>query len=136
MRWADPRFPVIGWVPVAPRFDRPLHILQRHGDSYPIEKTNAGWVIADSMVKRLQLLENNLSYLVATLAAKISVVIPLEFEDFPRPSAYGYSRTHRTRRGACISAMRSRDAFFPLVAWCSYIMSSLHRRFENLPIME
>lgn len=134
MRWADPRFPVIGWVPVAPRFDRPLHVLQRHGDSYPIEKTNSGWVIADSMVKRLQLLENNLSYLAATLAAQTDVLIPLEFEDFPRPSAYGYSRPHRTRKGARISAMRSRDAFFPLVAWCSFIMSSLHHRLENMSI--
>jgi hypothetical protein len=134
MRWADPRFPIIGWVPVAPRFDRPLHVLQRRGDSYPIEKTNSGWVIADSMVKRLQLLENNLSYLAATLAAKADVLIPLESEDFPRPSAYGYSRPHRTRKGARISAMRSRDAFFPLVAWCSFIMSSLQQRHEKMSI--
>jgi hypothetical protein len=136
MRWADPRFPITGWIPLVPRFDRPLHVLQRHGGSYPIEKTNSGWVIAGNMVERLQLLENNLSFLAATLAAKTDASLPLESEDFPRPSAYGYARPHRTRMGARISAMRSRDAFFPLVAWCSFVMSSLHYRDENMSIMK
>src|SRR5258707_10950841 len=31
--------------------------------------------------------------------------------------------------------MRSRDAFFPLVAWCSFVMSSLHHQYENLSLM-
>ena len=130
MRWADSRFAILGWVPVAPRFDRPLHALQSPGDTYQIVKTESGWVIADHIVKRLQLLENNLCYLANTLAAKTDASIPLECEDFPRPSAYGYSGTHKTYKGARISAMRSRDAFFPLVAWCSFVMSSLHNAHE------
>jgi len=116
MRWADSRFAILGWVPVAPRFDRPLHALQSPGNTYQIVETKSGWMIADHIVKRLQLLENNLCYLADTLAVKTDILIPIECEDFPRPSAYGYSRTHKTHKGAHISAIQSRDAFFPLVA--------------------
>jgi hypothetical protein len=45
---------------------------------------------------------------------------------FPTPKDYGYTKTHKTCELAQASALKSRDAFLPLMGWCSFLMSHFH----------
>jgi hypothetical protein len=45
---------------------------------------------------------------------------------FHAPKEYGYAKTHETYELAQASTLKSRDAFLPLMGWCSFLMSHFH----------
>lgn len=120
-RWADPRYPHLAFIPVEPRFDRPpLDILRCVGTEFPVICTGYKWVVEPKLVELWRNLENNLRLIGDTLHKPPAPFSSLFEETFPLPSSFGYGRQHKSRRGAQISARISRDAFLPLIAWCSY----------------
>jgi hypothetical protein len=68
-------------------------------------------------------LEANLTWLVAALQSDPAASLSSMDESiFPLPYKYGYLRDHATKWIAASCIQRSRDAFLPLMAHCSYLL--------------
>lgn len=126
--WADSRHPFLPYVPLRPRYDRPpLDRLVCVTREFPVHQNEASWFLASTTAKQWERLENNLLYIARYLQhASSKIHLPAEFCLVSRPNEYGYKRGHRSKAEAERAAKASRDAFLPLMAWCSYVLSHDH----------
>ena len=126
-RWADKRHPFLPYVPLSPRFDKPpLNRLTPVSKNYPVVGSGTRWRVAPATIEQFENLENNLQFIAGYLVKHSPnyMLFPLEFSLVSPPSEYGYKREHRSKFGAERAAQYSRDAFLPLMAWVSYVMSN------------
>ena len=86
------------------------------------------WKLAPSLASQWENLEQSLIIVASVLIETANQLFPLEFGFFPFPKSYGYLRTHRSEHFARKCAMRARDAFQPLMAMCSFMLSYQHGR--------
>jgi hypothetical protein len=122
-RWAETRHPFLAYVPLSPRFDKnPFSRLRPVGKKFPVVGSGTTWRVAPSTVSQFKSLEDNLVFIAQTL--QCGSLIHLDFKLVSLPSNYGYSRMHKSKYGAEKSVELSRDAFLPLMAWCSCLISA------------
>ena len=130
VRWADNRYPGFPFIPTAPRFNsEPFRCLKPPRDVFPIEGSGTSWRLSPATVNSLSALENDLHLIERTLRAAplAKVKLPSHWGMFRTPRDYGYRKIHETRELAQASALKSRDAFLPLIGWCSFLMSHFHQ---------
>ena len=126
-RWAETRHPFLAYVPLSPRYDKPpFDRLRCFGKAFPVVRSMSNWRVAPAIVTQFETLENNLIFIVDTLVRAGGAFVHLDFSLVSLPNQYGYKREHKHKHGAEKSALRSRDAFLPLMAWCSYNISNLN----------
>lgn len=132
--WADNRFPALAFVPVKPRFDKPpVHILRStHGGGFCVKTSDSGWKVDPKLVQEWSRLERNLRLVARVLQKQLgtSVELPSDMRHFPSPEKYGLMECHLTEEAAQEAARVSRDAFLPLMAWCSFIISFYHWQLD------
>ena len=126
-RWAETRHPFLAYVPLSPRYDKPpFDRLRCFGKAFPVVRSMSNWQVAPAIVTQFETLENNLLFIADTLFRVGGALVHLDFSLVSLPTQYGYKREHKHKHGAEKSALRSRDAFLPLMAWCSYNISNLN----------
>ena len=112
-----------------PRYDMPpFDRLACVSKEFPVIQSGHYWVVAPSLANQWELLENNLMFIASYLqrSTPSSILLPLDFRLVSRPTEYGYKRSHKSKFGAQRAARYSRDAFLPLMAWCTYLISYDH----------
>jgi hypothetical protein len=131
-RWADPCFPGFPFIPLSPRFAfEPFRCLGPPRDAFPIEGSGMSWRLAQATIKSFQVLENDLCLIEKALrraASEVTLTLPSSWRLFPLPHKFGYSIVHATYADAQASALKSRDAFLPLMGWCSCLISHFHEQ--------
>jgi len=119
--WALNEFPQLPFVPCSTRWDHPL--LQRLRYDYkslPIERVGICYRLSAAVREKWRDLEYSFLIVAQELLSQApGGLFPLESRYFPFPHTYGYLRDHTRERAARKCAMRSRDAFIPLMALCS-----------------
>ena len=112
---ADRRYPHIGFIPTAPRYDglfqRLLHV--------EVEQDGGQWKLCSHSSESWSALETTLIK-VADRLFSLRQTLPLYFERFPAPSRYGYLRRHPNQETAHRCARNSRLAFLHLGATITY----------------
>jgi hypothetical protein len=130
IRWADPCYPGLPFIPLSPRFDsEPFRCLSPPRGVFPIEGSGFSWRLKPATVKSFQALENDLLLVEKALRTwDATLKLPSWWSLFRLPHKYGYNLTHTTYEGAQTSVVKSRDAFLPLMGWCSFLISHFHER--------
>jgi hypothetical protein len=120
LNWAISQYPQLAFVLSPPRWDHPL--LQRLNHTWhalPIKRVVGGWKLAHSVAEQWENLERTLAFVGLETISAAKVLLPLEFRSFPTPKTYEYLRAHCSEGIARSCAMRSCDAFVPLMVLCS-----------------
>ena len=128
LNWAVGRYLSLPFVISPPLWDHPL--LQRlKYDQYsvPIER-KFGYKLQPSLIESWANLEETLYYVAKSIVSDAGILFPLDSGFFPLPRTYGYAREHKNEHVARKCAIRSRDAFAPLMAMCSFGLAFFHRR--------
>lgn len=126
-RWAETRHPFLAYIPLSPRYDKPpFDRLRCFGKTFPVIKSMSSWRVAPEIVAQFEALENNLLFVADTLLRAGGALVHLDFSLVSLPTQYGFKREHKFKHGAEKSALNSRNAFLPLMAWCSYTISKLN----------
>lgn len=136
-RWADPRYPGFPFIPLRPRFTtEPFDCLRPPRDQFPIEGSKSAWKLAPATVKCLHIIENDLRLIekILRLTVESPITLPSSWERLPLPTSFGYKAKHKTYQEALACAVKSRDAFLPLIGWCSFLMSHFHVQIPNRQI--
>jgi hypothetical protein len=131
IRWADRRYPGFPFIPLSPRFDMgPFRCLHPPRDVFPIKGSGSSWQLAPATAKAFRVLENDLHLITRALRTDSvpMLISPSGHALFPMPRKYRYEAVHDTYEGASASALKSRDAFLPLMGWCSFLISHFHER--------
>lgn len=89
----------------------------------PIVREGAFFILEEKVRHSWQRLENALRWVANALLSSNNVLLPLGFNAGPFPSSYGYISRHMEERFARQCAMKSRDAFVPLMALCTFAIS-------------
>lgn len=130
IRWADPCYPGLPFIPLSPRFDSELfRCLSPPRGVFPIEGSGFSWRLKPATVKSFKALENDLLLVEKALRTwDATLKLPSWWTLFRLPHKYGYNVTHTTYEGAQTSVVESRDAFLPLMGWCSFLISHFHQQ--------
>ena len=133
-RWADDRYPGLPFVPLFPRFDsEPFCCLKPPRDVFPIEGSGSSWRLAGATARSFQALEHDLCLIERSLRTTPEATFPLPswWTLFHLPETFGYMAVHKTYDSAQTSALKSRDAFLPLMGWCSFLISHFHEQIPH-----
>ncbi|OBZ69742.1 hypothetical protein A0H81_10360 [Grifola frondosa] len=140
LTWTTPRYPYAPFAPAGRSvflFTGPMFgVLEVFRKSVPLDRIqhrhHSDWQLAAHLRKSWNDLENSLKATIAFFAGKKRVDF-LEMTRFPSPSHFGYNDVHVTDSRTRAAIMRSRDAFRPMMALCSYYIAFQLRRNEILP---
>jgi hypothetical protein len=132
--WADPRYPGLPFVPVAPRFDSgPFNCLSPPKNGFPIQGSGSSWKLAPATVTLFQCLEDELRRIEHALRSKLELErlsLPPRTRPFPFPKTFGYDRVHQTYCSVQSAVRKSRDAFLALMGMCSFLITFFQ---DNVP---
>jgi hypothetical protein len=134
IHWANSRYPGLAFTPVSPRFySEPFQCLKPPQNVFPIEGSGWSWRLAQATADSFSALERDLSTIEGALRATphASLSLPPSYDLFPLPVTYGYNAMHSSEEAAQASAQKSRDAFLPLMGWCSFLMSCFHQHISQ-----
>src|SRR5882724_6400745 len=116
------------------RFDGPLFLhLAYNNHTMPLQADRAVWKLSSSVAATWQHLEDTLLFVAGVLIPKLGMIFPLSFTDCPMPQTKGYLQTHKTSNIALQCALKSLNAFLPLIAKCS--MAIAHATNDSSPTM-
>jgi len=119
-------------MPATIRFNGLLFLcLAYNNRTMPLQADRAAWKLSSSVAATWQHLEDTLLFVAGVLIPKLGMIFPLSFTDCPMPRTKGYLRTHKTSNIALQCALKSRDAFLPLIAKCS--MAIAHATNDGSP---
>lgn len=121
IRWHANMSQHLPYIACHPNFDNP--ILQCLICTYRTVsiKQNGGWHFLDPEIQDKWLrLEKSLLWMANTLLSGSRANLPLGFDPGPLPTSCGYLNNHAEERFARHCAIKSRDAFVPLMALCSW----------------
>jgi len=123
LQWASNRFPFLSFTPVSPDFTGPLFgRLAYQYKSFPVIQTNEGWCLDLALRERWFRLEECM-YATAKHLLTNQGVMNSTFDVYPYPRSFGFAACHPTQGAARRAALKSRDAFVPLMALCSFAIS-------------
>jgi hypothetical protein len=128
LQWSSNLYPWLPYTPLIPSFSGSIFSrLAYTFSSFPIESGCYGYCLSHQLVSRWITLEDGLYGILERLMNKdqhrSGFFIP-ESKMCPAPSTRGYRIVHTTSQLARSAAIRSRDAFIPLMATISYIIST------------
>ena len=137
---ANNTFPYLGFIPVAPRLTGWLECLRDDNTnantfSFQSVQRGNGWAGPSQLVEEWSELESRLAQICLILRSDPVPSPTLEEEDYPMPSTFGYTRTHKNKAVANRCLGHSRDAFFPLIARASYFLFFLKFPAINGPLL-
>ena len=124
LRWYAPLCPHLPYIARHPSFDSP--ILERLTCTYrglPITQHGAWHFLDIDVQTKWHRLETALLWVANVLLTAGRVDLPLGWQPGPVPSSCGYRNRHMEENFARRCAMKSRDAFIPLMALCSWSIS-------------
>ncbi|TCD65770.1 hypothetical protein EIP91_002209 [Steccherinum ochraceum] len=134
LRWprsAYPEYPQLAFCLARPDWSGPL--LDRLDLTYgtaPVEKINGSYHMKVSLQQSWISLESALLWMGRTLLldarAQNRALLGLDFVEFRLPSTYGYGSAYDNDHDCRRSIVRSRNAFIPLMALCSYAIAVYH----------
>ena len=131
LSWSDNAYPQRAFVLRSDQYTGP--IFQRLSfatmHSLPMERDGYSWRLSRETQIQWARLETGLRVVISCLIRESPALLPLDFTPFRLPSEYGWGNTSTNERRARKLAMRSRDAFNPLMALCSFAIS-LHRHLD------
>lgn len=134
LRFASNRFPYLAFAMPHARYKSTiLKPLDYSKYSLPIKMIGGQYCLDPAVAESWAELEMNLAILVSKLLGRYTPHMDIEFEAFPRPADYGYSRGRHTEDGMRKAAMRGRKAFAPLIAMCSYAVAMTPKFTEEAP---
>lgn len=127
-------FPFLPFIPLPMRLEGPLFGRLSHiSSTVPIERDLTGSHLAACLQKSWKELEDLLEDIISIVGG--DQVFPLgTAEPFPSPEKYGYLRSFPTTKVARRQIIRSRDAFFPLVGRCSWLIMRAGFTQHDFPI--
>lgn len=127
-RWIDSSIPFLGFAPSSNPFKfHFLKCLDYAFDSLPIVKDNDGhYVLRSSEKANWDSLERNMRAFLRACMRVNSLAVPENFRLWPYPNNYGYRSRWKTEMDARYAAMRSRQAFIPLIACISFFLHLLY----------
>lgn len=135
LRWVPDKYPFLFLIPVysgfyAPLFDR----LNYKEKDLPIVPIRTGkYVLATNFITEWISLERNLKAILHAMADICTVPLPKYFEFWPFPQRYGYQTFHPSKEIIRTVAVRSRDAFLPLMAAITLFLIILNDRESKVP---
>jgi hypothetical protein len=124
LRYSNNAYPFLGYIPTSLRYSGPL--LQRLSYSnrtLPIVRERSFWRLSPTVVTQWSQLETALQSIIKTLLKASRVLLPLDFQWFKQPSAFGYQQAFPSDKTLRRLVFKSRDAFIPLLALCSFAIS-------------
>jgi hypothetical protein len=108
-----------------PRFEGPLFgRLAGRQDPFPVQQVGLGWQLDLQVQQSWRRLEVSLYDVIDKLLdASGGHHLTMDTSAFRLPSGFGYMRAHRDAHTARRQALRSRDAFLPLMAFVSFAIA-------------
>jgi hypothetical protein len=132
LRWFSNTSPHWAFVPRFPRFDNP--IFERLIYSYrnlPIVRSGGWYFLEPQVQQQWWRLEMALRWVANVILSSGAALLSLGFNAGPYPSSYGYTRNHTEERFARYCAMKARDAFVPLMALCTFAISTTKQSIQH-----
>jgi hypothetical protein len=134
LHWASNKYIQLGFIPSTVWWDNP--ILQRFSFSFlsfPLECDGVRFRLSTNICEKWLNFEYALQLMINTLFQAVNVIFPLDIEDYPLLTDFGYPRLHVHETTARKCALMSQDAFLPLMAMCSFAIS-FHPSHPDQPI--
>ena len=121
LHWSMDAYPYLPYCLQSPRYSGPL--LQRlsyRAGNLPVECVDNMWRLCPKVAHQWRSLE---TCLISATQIILDSSDTLNLRWFRKPEEYLYRQQFDTRQRMVGCAMRSRDAFLPLMATCSYVIS-------------
>ena len=115
------------FMPLVPQH-RPFHgslfsRLNYDSRTIPVHQLpNGNWALDGTVIRDWDTLERNLRALLSSMLFFSTMPLPRLFQLWYYPMKYGYKLSYQTYRQARFIALRSRDAFIPLMASLSFML--------------
>jgi hypothetical protein len=126
-RFNQDEFPFIGYAPTNLQYRGIIFgRLNIRNIPFPVEAVPGTtlWRMCPQLAQAWRRLEEALVMMANLVNAKTSIFVPLDYKEPGFPHKFGYLREHKTKQYAAKAVSRSRAAFTPLVAWCSWFFVS------------
>ncbi|TDL13641.1 hypothetical protein BD410DRAFT_701531, partial [Rickenella mellea] len=125
LHWAMAKYPQLPCIPATIRWDDPLlNRFAYNRSNMPIVSDSGSWRLCPKVTDSWLRFERALRFVAKELIAGCpNAWFPFESAFFPLPSNFGYRQSRTDRYHALQCAINSRDAFVPLMAWLTFLLT-------------
>lgn len=123
IRLSHNQYPFLGFVVANVRWEGTLLERLHLPPRIPLEQDNGQWRFNKDLARRWNRLEMGLKGIPQALGDHFELLFPSEIGAFRGPESHGYMKSRSTAKAMVTAILRSRDAFLPLMAYCSYVIA-------------
>ncbi|KZP03037.1 hypothetical protein FIBSPDRAFT_769562, partial [Athelia psychrophila] len=123
IRLSHNKYPFLGFVATNVRWEGALLERLRLPSRIPLDQEDGKWIFKKNLACRWNRLEIGLVGLLQALGDHFQLVFPVEIGAFPGPISHGYMQPRASAKHMVTAILRARDAFLPLMAFCSYVIA-------------